>query len=245
MEAKMLKLSTSDSWWLRENSSRNISPIDHLYNRLDGMYPNKFRANFASESALQNWREAWAEAFDEERITGQDVANGLVACRKNYDWPPSLTEFLKACRPPINPDTAYYEAVEGLTARRKGDMGVWTHPAIFFASTPLAYDLLNSSYSQMKERWRDSLAKEIAKGAWGEIPRPHLALQAPGKNFASKEEAKQRISEIKADDIFKPMAKAQRDPKAWAKKILRETETKERIYPDISIQFAKEALKNA
>ena len=73
--------------------------MDSLFIRFDAIYPARWRSAFTSEQAVINWREVWAGVFVDEGITSEEIARGLKACLKTYDWPPSLTEFLKVCRP--------------------------------------------------------------------------------------------------------------------------------------------------
>jgi hypothetical protein len=107
----------------------DLALMDHLFNRLDGAYPHKWRSAFPNEQAIDNWKVSWCEAFDAEGIEPQDIKAGLKACRSQYDWPPSCAEFIKACRPSVDRMVAYYEAVIGLQVREKGEMGTWSHPA--------------------------------------------------------------------------------------------------------------------
>ncbi|WP_432785039.1 hypothetical protein AAEX37_01978 [Oligella sp. MSHR50489EDL] len=86
--------------WLSPLPGKDISPIMLLYKRLDGLYPSKWRSSFPDAEAIDNWREAWVEAFVEDNITPEMIKRGLENCRDMYDWPPSLTEFLKACKVP-------------------------------------------------------------------------------------------------------------------------------------------------
>jgi hypothetical protein len=72
--------------------------MDHLFSKLGAMYPQRWANCFKTDAAIQDWRDTWAEAFDEERIQPHQVKAGISECRKLYDWPPSLTEFIKACR---------------------------------------------------------------------------------------------------------------------------------------------------
>lgn len=74
-----------------------MSLIDHLYNRLDGMYTSKWRAAFPSIESIENWKAAWSDAFIERRLSPEQIKRGLANCLDLYDWPPSLTEFIKAC----------------------------------------------------------------------------------------------------------------------------------------------------
>ena len=95
-------LSTSQpnnvSLWLQIHPTLGVTMMDHLFNKLDAMYPGRWVACYKNETSVQNWRDTWAEAFDEERILPHQVKAGISECRKLYDWPPSLTEFIKACR---------------------------------------------------------------------------------------------------------------------------------------------------
>ncbi len=91
-------LTLTKAQWLEPNPKLGISLIDHLYNRLDGLYPQKFRTSFPDRKSIQNWRESWAEGFEEDGITPQQVKKGLVNSRKMYGWPPSYREFYAACK---------------------------------------------------------------------------------------------------------------------------------------------------
>lgn len=84
--------------WLEIHPRLGISLMDHLYNKLDAMYPIRWRSAHQSEASLQSWRETWAEAFDRKGITLQQIKTGIDECVELYDWPPSLKEFLTACR---------------------------------------------------------------------------------------------------------------------------------------------------
>ena len=169
--------------------------MDHLFNRLDGSYPNRWRAAFANAQAIQNWREAWSEAFSEEGVTTQDISNAIRSCRKMYDWPPSLPEFLKACKPNIDNETAFYEAVQQMVKRATNE-DQWSHPAIYWAAVQMGTDLNNNPYALVKNRWIRALTTELAKGSWDEIPRRLEALVAPGKCYATPEEARGFINQI-------------------------------------------------
>lgn len=72
--------------------------MDHLYNKLDAMYPLQWRRAHTNEASIQNWRETWADAFDRKGITREQIAVGLSECLDLYDWPPSLKQFIDACK---------------------------------------------------------------------------------------------------------------------------------------------------
>lgn len=178
------------------------SLIDRLYNRMDGTYPNRWRSAFANQTAITNWREAWAEAFEEEGLTAEEVKRGIVECRKRYDWPPSLAEFLKACRPPVDYEATFHEAVEQMR-RRESDADRWSSPAVYWAAVKIgAFDLQSTRFDQIKGRWKkalDDAGNEIRAGALpNEVPKRLVALPAPGETSVSPEEARRRLDEILA-----------------------------------------------
>lgn len=84
--------------WLQIHPKLGISLMDHLFNKLDAMYPLRWRSAHSSETSVQNWRETWAEAFQKKGITPHQVKVGIDECSELYDWPPSLKEFITACR---------------------------------------------------------------------------------------------------------------------------------------------------
>lgn len=181
--------------WLTTHPRLGITLMDHLFNRMDGSYPNRWRAAFASEQAIQNWREAWSEAFIEEGIAPSEVAAAIRNCRRMYDWPPSLTEFLRACRPAIDHESAFYEAVRELR-KRSNNEDQWSHPAIYWAAAGMEFDLTSNHYSRIKNRWTRALSAELAKRSWEPVPRKAVELVAPGKTIATPEVAKSFIDRL-------------------------------------------------
>lgn len=216
--------------------------MDHLFNRLDGAYPHKWRSNFPNQQAIDNWCESWAEAFEEEGITPNDVKAGLKACRSRYDWPPSCAEFIKACKPSVDSLAAYYEAVNGMSARERGEMGEWGHPAVFWAAVQVsAFDLLNQTYASVKTRWEKALQEQMDKGEWVAIPKAMLALPDPGKSKSAKEHATKMIQQYKAEDVIKG---PHSDHRRWIAKVFERQKKKDDSLPSISVKFAQEALEN-
>lgn len=226
------------SQWFNPMPELGISLIDHLFNRLDGAYPGKWRQMFRNQQAIDNWAESWVEAFEEEGITPHDVKVGLRESRKRYGWPPSVSEFMQACRPALDPMKAYYEAVAGVQARAAGEMGVWSHPAIYWASVPLGVELREQTFSQVKARWENSLQQQLAKGTWEPVPQPYLQLTSPGKSATSSAAAKQAIANLVSSVVNKP---ASTDPKAWARNLLARVAAGEKLTP-VQVQMAKDAL---
>lgn len=229
------------SQWFDPAPGLGISLIDHLYNRLDGAYPHKWRSNFADQQAIDNWAESWVECFEEEGITPNDVKVGLRECRKRFAWPPSCAEFVQACRPNVDPLRAYYEAVAGVQARFAGEHGEWSHPAIYHAAMPMAVELREQSFSQVKGRWETALAQQLAKTEWEAIPAPMLALAAPGKSTTTSEKARAAIAHLVSSVVNRP---ASTDPKAWARRLLAREHAGEKLTPT-QVHMAREIEQQA
>lgn len=173
-----------------------------LFDRLHGIYMERWLKCFPDAEAINNWTDAWAEAFAEERVTAIEVKRGLEVCRKTLDWPPTLPEFLKACRPSLNEEVAFSEAVRQMHLRRNpiernGELvttDVWSHPGIYWAAVSLGSDLMNSSYPQIKGRWHAALIEAMKDPQ--PVPVFRQAIPAPGKVALPPEEARKRIAEM-------------------------------------------------
>lgn len=224
--------------WFEIHPSLGISMMDHLYNRLDGAYPHKWRSNFPDKHSIDNWGICWAEAFDEEGITPNHIKAGIKAVRTRFDWPPSCAEFIKECQPAVDPMVSYYEAVAGLRDRARGEMGKWSHPAIYWAATKMAFDLTSQTYSQVKARWEIELQACMSMPIIDAIPSPMKAIEAPGKSILSREKAGEMLNQIGASGILKQKT----DHLAWAKKILEKAKLKNHGLSALQINFANEAL---
>ncbi|KVL90774.1 hypothetical protein WT02_23205 [Burkholderia stagnalis] len=193
--------------------------MDHLFNRLDGLYPNRWRASFPSEQSISNWRESWAEAFAEERITTQMISDGIRGCRRAYDWPPSISEFLKVCKPPINIDAALYEAIEQMQVRQDGK-DVWTNAAIFWAAAKVGeHDMLGQTFSQLKPRFEAAL-KKVLEGEVLPVPARVPMLQAPKAAESTREHGRQRLDELNASEVIQNVSKGGNIE--WAQRIINE-----------------------
>lgn len=192
-----LALVKARATWLDVHASLGISLMDHLFNRLDGMYPNRWRAAFANDRAVQNWREAWAAAFAEEGLTPDQIAAGVRACRRLYDWPPSLPEFLKACAPVVrlDPEAAYREAAFNLAKRANGlTDDVWSTPAIYWAALEFGpFELRTTPYHAAAKRWTALLEIHQGKESPPVPPNAH-ALPAPGETAMRREEVEAAVA---------------------------------------------------
>ncbi|QRF90900.1 hypothetical protein CLH39_11940 [Alcaligenes faecalis] len=180
--------------------------------RLSVMYGQQFAAQWASVDG-QAMKAAWAQ--DLAGFSGEEIAAGVEAC-KSRRYVPNLPEFMMLCRPALDPVTAHAEAVLGMQDRKRGEIGEWSHPAVYWAAVKLgAHDLLTQSYSVIRGRWEKNLRENFAKGAWEPVPAPSLALPAPGADVTCNAEAQKKI-----EAIAQQSQKRRPDSKGWARKIL-------------------------
>jgi hypothetical protein len=177
-----------------------VALIDHLFNRLDGLYPHRWRSAFANQQAIDNWRIAWAEGFVEEGITMAEIKRGIAECCRLFDWPPSFAEFVKACRPALDYERAFAEAVEQMRRRDAGE-DRWSTPAVYWAATKLGNDLQAHPYASLKGRWQAALDDAVQSIRTGKlpdaVPQRRESLPAPGQCSVPPEVAKQRLAGIR------------------------------------------------
>jgi hypothetical protein len=203
MTSKIIELSTynKDSFWKTEQEQFDgIEPIDHLFNRMDGIYPGKWRQCFTTNESIKNWRESWADAFVEERLTPVEVRNGIKVCAREHEWPPSLATFIKSCRPSIDMQRAFYEACEQMHKRKSGSDS-WSDPVIYWAAVKLGGDIFNYPYQAIKSRWQMAFEKALEEIKCGKLPNevPEIkeALPAPGKTTLPPEKAQEIFAQMK------------------------------------------------
>ncbi len=209
--------------------------IEKLFDKMLLNYGKKFTDQWGG-SEPQKLIDHWSNEM--AGYTGAEIKRGLKAM-DGQEWPPSLPQFKKMCRPPIDSVHAYYEAVSGLQERAKGEMGKWSHPAIYWAATQMTFDLLNQTFSNVKSRWEKLLGDEMEKGAWENIPAALVLIAAPGKEWDRKA-AGVTLKEIGAGDLLKNKT----NHKAWAHKIIEREKRGDKELSALQIRFAREALAN-
>jgi hypothetical protein len=139
-------------------------------------------------------KSVWSEELASFSV--DEIKRGLAACRTR-PWPPTLPEFLSLCRPPIDPETAFYEAVRELR-KRESNEDTWSHPAIFWATRLFAtQDLMGAAYATIKNRWAKALNEQLELGTWPEIPQRLIELPAPGQTSVDPEKVKQYLAELR------------------------------------------------
>lgn len=171
--------------------------------------------------------------------TPREIKRGIAAL-DTRPWPPTLPEFKALCRPAIDPLVAYYEAVAGVQDRAKGEMGKWSHPAIYWAAMPMTFDLGNQTYSQVKTRWEKAFFEQMDKGEWEAIPAPMLALEAPKP--MTREEADAALKSIKAGMPTKATTSLI-DHRRWAKRILERERNGDKTLSAYQVKEARAAME--
>jgi hypothetical protein len=194
--------------------------VARLIERLQALYGAKFAQQWEGISPAR-LNEIWGEEL--AGYAGDEIARGLLACRTRV-FPPTLPEFLLLCRPGLAPDVAFQDAVAGMAARRRGEVGYWSHPAVYWAAVAVGpHDLLQCTYGTLRSRWERALSDQMAKGQWAPVPEPAPALPAPGQTLATREEAAAAMKRMGADKVLSQTGRNQRD---WAHRIFAEQERK-------------------
>lgn len=200
----------------RQSTALPSAWIDRLFERLGFAYgTEKFAALWRGQN-IDDVKAYWASEL--AAFSGDELRRGLDALRRVHpSWPPTLYEFADLCRPPVDavhPELAFHEAIRGVTARREGKPGQWSSKAVYWAAIDVsAFDLLNSTWPQMRVRWTQALEKRMADGNLPAIPEVPKALPAP-------EHVKDGDSP-RLDALRQEVGKIQRsNPLAWADRLL-------------------------
>ena len=173
-----------------------------LFSRLDGTYPGMWSGKFADAQAIKNWSDTWSEAFNEDGITPEEIRVALKRLQRLGGFPPSLPEFLAACRPPIDYDKSFFEAVQQMGVRRRPKPTVidgevkyifgadyWSNPAVYWAAIAMGKDL-DGEFHKMRSRWHYELDNVLQSGNIRPVPKNTnlIAEPAPSKTMTPEEE---------------------------------------------------------
>jgi len=113
---------------------------------------------------------------------------------------------VRLCRPPIDYERAFLEAVEQMHRRKAGN-DRWSNPAVYWAAVDIGSDLMSRSYPEIKSRWQAAVDRAVDGVRSGElpavIPPRYDALPAPGRQ-TTPQVAAQHLTAIKAMLARKP-----------------------------------------
>lgn len=151
--------------------------IRRLFSRLSAMYGSRF-ADMWRGCDLDDVKAVWAA--DLGVLSRAELVAGVEAC-KGRDWPPTLPEFLKLCRPPVDFGAALSEAI-AQTIKRKTGEDAWSSKAVFWAAQKVSsWELENRSRRDLEPLWKTELSKTLADPNLPDIPPRSKTLPAPGQ----------------------------------------------------------------
>ncbi len=180
------------------SSERQSEWIDRLFARLGAMYGSRFAAMWEGhrvEAVKAIWREDLAE------LEPYEISVGVNAC-KTRDWPPTLPEFIKLCRPTLDAKAAWIEAVEQMRLRVSGGGDRWSSPRVYWAAAKIgAFDLQALSWESIRHRWE----RALAEAAQDPVPAFRPALPAPGETTLTRDEARARLAGLR-DEMARRVA---------------------------------------
>ena len=222
---------------INSQPSSAIEPevIDGIFEQLTFIYGAKFLDSLVMP--VPETKKFWSAALS--GLSDDELVRGINSMMQPRAFPPQVNEFLAMCRPQVDATRAYYEALEGIQARRSGEVGVWSHPAIYYAAMPLSSDLLSQTYSSVRPRWEAALANQLAKGQWDEIKKPVPQLAAPPK-LATKKSADDALKVIGASEVAKKKPEGT-DHGLWFKRILWRLDKGDKTVSMVQKQFAVQA----
>lgn len=203
-------------------SAANVPALpDAWTERIFRVMENRYRARWIdSFCGIDRARvlRAWGEEL--AGFSGEEIARGLAACVKAHPkWPPEVLEFMRLCRPPLDPREAWVEAREQMAVRmrmRGGDR--WSVPQVYWAAVAIGnYDLQLLGWEAIRARWERALA-EAGSDPVPEFVAPPPALPAPGAQSVARADA-----QVRASRLVQQVAQraASEGGKVWALRLLR------------------------
>ncbi len=188
--------------------------VEALFNKMAFTYGVKFADQWRGIDAAGIKRH-WAEKLGV--MTGQELTRGVMRL-ESRDWPPTLPEFIKLCRPVLDPVVAFHEALEQGGKRERGEPDEWSSPAIYWAWRRLGpYEFAHQVYAILRPRWEAALMAEMEKDPMVPVPAQTVALPAPGKARLSNEKAAQLLGEFKVKTLSDA---GSGDSRRWATRIM-------------------------
>lgn len=206
---------SKDNWLQVSSVFKGNRPIDSLFDRFCSLYANRWDAQFKFPEQIDLWKECWSQELNEREITFNEAKKGLRRCLETHAWPPSFSEFLQACRPSLDPEQAFHEALKQMRLRDQGK-DEWSSAVIFHAAVSMGRDLMSYSYQQVKARWANALEearKGIENGSLkNEVHRRPILIEATKRSERPGGMSEVAIWELeKMKEILSAKPKWQRD----------------------------------
>jgi hypothetical protein len=177
-------------------------PTKHIFASLHVALGAKFDDLFAGQNRTVVMDE-WARSLAGFRPAELD--RGLAEMR-NRRFTPTLGEFRIACRPALDPETAWWEAVEGLKERDQGRRGDWSHPAIWRAASEMGMDVRTEDFGKYRGRWTAKLKRELARGWIEDVPAVPPRLNMTNAKAADPNSPAVRLAQAYRDRVHRELA---------------------------------------
>lgn len=180
---------------MQSSTSLPIRWIDRIFARLSALYGARFADQWRGCDPAEV-KSVWADCL--AGYDADEIRRGLDACLCR-DWPPTLPEFAKLCRPPLDYERAYIEAVEQMRRRDTGD-DTWSDAAIYWAAARMGADVRAHAYPAIKSRWTvslDAATLDIRSGRLSAIvPARRESLPPPQEPVTESDEAIRNIGAL-------------------------------------------------
>ena len=193
MQTPITALSMPMPAWSGELTPMQQQAIGNLFDSLNAQLGAKMADLYAGVPA-QTVQSEWAAGLSGFRRS--EIERGLSACRTRA-FAPTLGEFTRMCRPALDPEFAWLEAGHCLRQRDAGQVGDWTHPAVYRAACVMSMEVRSGDWKAYRKRWEWTLQREIAQG-WSEVPEPALRLKSEVKVGPPDENVRERLKELRA-----------------------------------------------
>lgn len=169
--------------------------VEKIFQRMEDRYGALWAERYGA-FPRERVKRSWAE--DLADMTRDELVRGIGACR-DRKFPPALPEFREMCRPALDYERAFIEAIEQMRKRETG-ADEWSTPAVYWAAVKVGGDLRAFHYTAIKGRWQAALDDAIDGIRTGKLPAAvpprREALPAPGQCSVPPEVAKQRLAHI-------------------------------------------------
>jgi len=147
--------------------------VERIFDRMTAAFGNRFATMWASADPATVKRE-WAEAL--AGFSGTEILVGLNSARSR-DWPPTLGEFMRLCRPEPPYEDLFIAAQLG---HRNDPVSYWAAQAFG------GYELRIATWPKARARWIECVDQVLKAHTLPPIPdQDRLALPAPGQTRTS------------------------------------------------------------
>lgn len=149
--------------------------VQKIFRRLGAQQGAKLATLFKGTN-LDDLEAEWAVSLFGFR--SEEIDRGLNRA-STFDWQMTLPAFKKLCRPCLDPEYAFYEAQTCLKQRQDGEVGDWSHPAVFRAAARMSAELNSGEpFTRYRTRWTALMELELDRGWGADVPAPKRQLPA-------------------------------------------------------------------